>query len=53
MSVFMNLATVISIGAGLVFLNEEIYYYHIIGSALIITGVIGVNLFGEKKKQKV
>lgn len=50
MSVFTNLATVISIVAGVVFLNEEIFYYHIIGSILIIVGVVGVNLFGEKAK---
>lgn len=52
MSVFTNLATVISIIAGVVFLNEEIFYYHIIGSILIIAGVIGVNLFGEKAENK-
>lgn len=43
MSVFSNLGTVISIIAGVIFLNEEIYYYHIIGSILIIAGVIGAN----------
>jgi drug/metabolite transporter (DMT)-like permease len=48
MSVFSNLSTVISIIAGGIFLNEKIYYFHIIGSALIIIGVIGTNLFREK-----
>lgn len=47
MSVFVNLATVISIVAGVVFLNENIFYYHIIGSLLIIGGVVGTNIFGE------
>lgn len=48
MSVFINLSTVVSIIAGVIFLNEKIFYYHIIGSILIIAGVIGANLFGEK-----
>ena len=43
MSVFSNLGTVISIVAGVIFLNEEIFYYHIIGSIFIVGGVIGTN----------
>lgn len=53
MSVFTNLATVISIVAGVVVLNEDIYYYHIIGSILIIAGVIGANFFGIKEDKEV
>lgn len=53
MSVFTNLATVISIIAGVIFLNEEIFYYHIIGSVLIIVGVLGANFLGEKTPKKV
>lgn len=49
MSVFTNLATVISIIAGVIFLQEEIFYYHIIGSLMIILGVIGANYFGKSK----
>ncbi|NLD05892.1 MAG: DMT family transporter [Synergistaceae bacterium] len=49
MCVFMNLSTVISIIAGIVFLDEKIYYYHIIGSVCIILGVIGANFLGKKK----
>ncbi|AFS78997.1 putative drug/metabolite transporter [Gottschalkia acidurici 9a] len=48
MSVFSNLGTVISIVAGVVFLKEEIFYYHIIGSIFIIGGVIGTNFLGDK-----
>lgn len=48
MSVFISLSTVISIIGGVIFLNEDIFYYHIIGSVLIIAGVIGANVFGEK-----
>lgn len=47
MSIFSNLSTVISIAAGAILLNEQIHFYHIIGSIMIITGVLGTNLFKE------
>lgn len=47
MSVFANLGTVISIVAGVVFLNESVFYYHIIGSILIIGGVLGTNFLDK------
>ncbi len=47
MSVFGNLATVISIFAGYLFLKEQITWHHIIGSALIVGGVLGVNFLGD------
>ncbi|NLX85365.1 MAG: DMT family transporter [Synergistaceae bacterium] len=50
MCVFTNLSTVISIIAGVVFLNEKIFYYHIIGSILIISGVVGTNCLCKKNK---
>lgn len=50
MIVFSNLGTVISIVAGVVFLGEEIFYYHILGSFLIVGGVLGTN-FLDKKTQ--
>lgn len=49
MSVFGNLGTVISIVAGVIFLKEEIFYYHIIGSILIVGGVLGTNFLDNKK----
>lgn len=51
MSVFANLSTVVSIVAGAMFLEENITVYHIIGSALIITGVMGANRLGRKKQR--
>lgn len=48
MSVFSNLATVVSVAAGALLLAEEVRIYHIIGSALIIAGVMGTNLLGKK-----
>ncbi|WP_409342151.1 DMT family transporter [Paenibacillus sp. MBLB4367] len=50
MSVFSNLSTVVSIAAGALFLGEEITVYHLIGSVLIIAGVIGMNRFGRSKQ---
>lgn len=47
MSVFSNLGTVISIIAGVIFLKEEIFYYHIVGSILIVSGVIGTNFLDK------
>lgn len=52
MSVFANLGTVISMVAGVVILNEEIFYYHIIGSILIVGGVLGTNFLGREKSKK-
>lgn len=49
MSVFTNLSTIVSIAAGALSLGEEVTLYHLIGSALIIAGVIGTNRFGRKK----
>jgi len=50
MSVFNNLATLITIFAGVMILHETLQYFHIIGAAIIIIGVIGTNYFGNKKE---
>lgn len=47
MIVFSNLGTVISIVAGIIFLKEKIYYYHIIGSVMIVGGVLGTNFLDK------
>lgn len=44
-TVFANFSTIISILAGVVFLGENFYYYHVIGSIMILTGIIGTNYF--------
>ncbi|RRN68386.1 DMT family transporter [Peribacillus simplex] len=50
MSVFANLSTVVTIAAGALILDENITIYDIMGSVLIILGVIGTNYFeGEKE----
>jgi drug/metabolite transporter (DMT)-like permease len=51
MSVFSNLSTVTSIVAGAMFLGEGVAWYHLVGSGLIILGVIGTQLLGQKSRQ--
>ncbi|WP_101773301.1 DMT family transporter [Peptostreptococcus faecalis] len=43
MSVFGNLSTLITMFAGVILLNERLYFYHIIGAILIIVGILGTN----------
>ena len=42
-TVFTNLATIVSIFAGVVFLHETFRFYHVIGSILILAGIVGAN----------
>ncbi len=49
MSVFSNFSTLVSMAAGALFLNEQLRYYHIIGSLMIILGVLGTNFLGNKR----
>lgn len=50
-AVISNIATVVSISAGVIFLKESFQYYHIIGSIMILTGVWGTNYLDVKKIQ--
>ena len=49
-AVFANLSTIIAIFAGIVFRGEPFYWFQIVGSIMIITGVFGTNYFDTKKK---
>ncbi|MCZ8522487.1 MULTISPECIES: DMT family transporter [Paenibacillus] len=49
MSLFVNLGTLLSVAAGVVFLREKLEYFHIVGAVLIIGGVLGV--YSRPKKQ--
>ena len=49
-SIFANVATLTSILAGVIFLNEILYWYHMLGAAMIISGVMGVIFFRRKKE---
>ena len=52
-SIYTNLSTIVAIAAGAIFLSERLYYYHIIGSLMIIIGVYGtVRLNNGSKKKK-
>jgi drug/metabolite transporter (DMT)-like permease len=51
-AVVSNLATIVSIIAGVVVLKESFYYYHLIGSILIIAGVWGTNNYEIKKVEE-
>lgn len=50
-AIFANLSTVISILAGVLIRHEPFYWYQIIGSIMIITGVWGTSYFGSLKKK--
>lgn len=47
-TIFGNVATAISIVAGVVILDEPFYSYHFICVILIVIGVIGVSIYGDK-----
>ena len=49
MSVFSNLATLITMIAGVIFLHEKLHYFHIVGAIIIVIGVIGTNFSGNLK----
>lgn len=48
MSIFGNLATVITIVAGVIFLQESFHWYHLLGTLCILTGVLGTNFWQQK-----
>ncbi|MFA5513696.1 MAG: DMT family transporter [Sphaerochaetaceae bacterium] len=48
MSVFGNFGTIITIIASTVYLKESLFYYHVIGTILIIGGVLGTNFLDKR-----
>ncbi|QSZ28233.1 DMT family transporter [Aceticella autotrophica] len=46
-SVFANLTTIISIIAGVVIRHETFYWYHVIGSVMILVGIWGTNHYSK------
>lgn len=52
-SVFMNLGVVITIFAGVAILGETVYWYHIVGTAVIVAGVLGTNFGASKKRVRI
>lgn len=51
MSVFTNLATFITVLAGIVVLNEKLTTAHIVGGLLVLAGVLIVNLVGKRPRK--
>jgi drug/metabolite transporter (DMT)-like permease len=47
-SIYSNLSTIVAIAAGALLLSETLYYYHFIGSAMIIVGVYGTVLLNRQ-----
>lgn len=47
-SIYSNLSTIVAIIAGAWILSEPVYWYHIVGSAMILIGVYGTVLAGYK-----
>lgn len=56
MSVFNQLSTIVTIGAGALILQENLYYYHFVGAVMIVVGVIGVcvpqGIFSRKSTRR-
>jgi drug/metabolite transporter (DMT)-like permease len=51
-SVFGNFATLITILAGIFILGEPFFWYHVVGTVLILVGIVGSGYAGKGKKQK-
>lgn len=48
-TIFGNLSTAISIVAGIIILKEPMYFYHVICTAAIVVGVVGVSVSKTKE----
>ncbi|MCY9514739.1 DMT family transporter [Paenibacillus apiarius] len=48
MSVFGNLATFITMIAGVLVLDEQLKYYHLIGACMIVLGIAGTAFLGKR-----
>ncbi len=44
-SIFNNFSPVLSVFGGVLFLNETLHVWHIIGGVMVLAGIIGVNIF--------
>lgn len=48
-SIFNNFSPVIAVFAGILFLNESLQIYHIIGGLMVLMGIVGVNILKQKQ----
>jgi len=53
MSVFTNLATFITVIAGIVVLGEQLLISHVVGGLLILAGVVIVNIAGRRPRKQL
>jgi drug/metabolite transporter (DMT)-like permease len=51
-SIYANLSTIVAVIAGATLLNEQLYYYHFIGSLMIVTGVYGTVSFSKYRNHR-
>lgn len=51
-SIYANLSTIVAIIAGALLLNETLYYYHYIGSFMIVAGVYGTVFFRKHQNMR-
>ncbi len=51
-TIFGNVSTAISIVAGVVILGEPLMWYHVVCTALIIVGVVGLSVSGGSREKK-
>jgi drug/metabolite transporter (DMT)-like permease len=52
-TLYGNVSTAISIIAGTIFLSEPLQAYHIICAGLIVVGVVGISLSGNKRQDPI
>ena len=52
-SMFANLATLITVVAGVVILGEQLAWFHLVGGAAIVAGVIGRNFLPAPRRKTV
>ncbi len=51
-SAFSNLSTIVTVAAGVIFLNESFSWYHFLGAAMILTGVFGSSYYQNIKDEE-
>jgi drug/metabolite transporter (DMT)-like permease len=50
-AVFVNLSTIVSVAAGILFRGEPFYWYHLVGGVLILVGVWGTNHIAHRRSR--
>jgi len=52
LTMFLNLSTVVAVLVGYFWLGEAVYAFHLIGAAMILAGLIGMNAFPSPENPK-